>query len=179
MPSLVDDVVALLEQIGRPAHVVGHDWGATVAWGVAATRPDLVTGLTALSVPHGGAMKRAMLHSSQALRSSYFGLLNVPMLLEGLAKVRPHLLDPVLHRSGMDDEQVARFHREVVEDGALPYALGWYRGLPLAALPKVVPGLGALADYRDVELEGVSHWIPEEAPGVVAEAVLHRVRGDG
>ena len=230
VPTLVGDVVALLERIGTPVHLVGHDWGASVAWGVAASRPDLVSGLTALSVPHGGAMKRAMLHSSQALRSSYFGLFNVPFLLEGLTQVRPHLLDPVLRRSGMDDEQVARFHDEVVEDGALPYALGWYRGLPLAALPKVVPGLAALpgvaalsgergdrgdgpswtsrvrvpttyvwstgdtaisraaaeacddfvlADFRYVELEGVSHWIPEEAPGVVAEAVLDRVRGDG
>lgn len=227
VPTLVDDVVALLERIGSPVHLVGHDWGATVAWGVAATRPDLVSGLTVLSVPHGGAMKRAMLHGSQALRSSYFGLFNVPFLVEGLTKARPQLLDPVLRRSGMDAEQVARFHREIVEDGALPYALAWYRGLPLAALPKVVPGLGALpgvgalsgdrgdgpswtsrsrvpttfvwstedsaisraaaeacgdfvlADYRYVELEGVSHWIPEEAPRVVAEAVLSRVRGDG
>ncbi|MBE7325323.1 alpha/beta hydrolase [Nocardioides sp. Y6] len=220
VPTLVADVVALIERIGTPVHLVGHDWGATVAWGVAASRPDLVTGLTALSVPHGSAMKRAALRGGQALRSSYFGVFNVPGLVEGLTKARPDLLDPVWRRSGMDDEQVARFHREIVDDGALPYALGWYRGLPLAALPKMVPGLGALvgdrsdgpswtsrsrvpttyvwstgdtaisraaaeacgdfvlADYRYVELEGVSHWIPEEAPGVVAEAVVSRVRGD-
>ena len=37
IPKLVGDVVALIETIGRPVHLVGHDWGATVGWMVAAT----------------------------------------------------------------------------------------------------------------------------------------------
>ena len=34
MSSLVGDVVALVEAIGAPVHLVGHDWGAAVAWSV-------------------------------------------------------------------------------------------------------------------------------------------------
>ncbi|MFG1708614.1 alpha/beta fold hydrolase [Nonomuraea sp. M3C6] len=50
---LVGDVTALLEALGeKQAVIVGHDWGAPVAWHTAQFRPDLVRGVAALSVPH-------------------------------------------------------------------------------------------------------------------------------
>src|SRR5215213_5684608 len=52
LERLVDDVLALVEAIGRPVHLVGHDWGAVVAWALASQRPDDVRTLTAVSVPH-------------------------------------------------------------------------------------------------------------------------------
>jgi hypothetical protein len=33
------------------------------------------------------------------------------------------------------------------------------------------------ADFSFVELTGVSHWIPEQAPEVLAGAILARVEG--
>ena len=42
LQKLVDDAVALIETIGRPVHLVGHDWGSSIGWIVAAQRPDLV-----------------------------------------------------------------------------------------------------------------------------------------
>src|SRR5690606_32840068 len=95
-PLLVGDGVTLLAKIGRPVHLVGHDWGATIAWGVASARPDLLRTLTAVSVPHGGAMSRATMSSSQALRSWYFGLFNVTFLVDGVGRLRPHAFDAVL-----------------------------------------------------------------------------------
>ena len=53
MQALVGDVVAVLHDAGVPrAHVVGHDWGAAVAWAVGAFVPDHVDHLVALSVGH-------------------------------------------------------------------------------------------------------------------------------
>jgi pimeloyl-ACP methyl ester carboxylesterase len=50
---LVGDVVGLIDGLGeRQAVVVGHDWGAPVAWQTAQLRPDLVRGVVAMSVPH-------------------------------------------------------------------------------------------------------------------------------
>ncbi|HEX2312750.1 MAG TPA: alpha/beta hydrolase [Thermomonospora sp.] len=50
---LVGDVVALVAALGEEqAVVVGHDWGAPVAWHTALLRPDVVRGVAALSVPH-------------------------------------------------------------------------------------------------------------------------------
>ncbi|MFD5425009.1 alpha/beta fold hydrolase [Streptomyces sp. NPDC127084] len=49
---LVGDVVGLIQALGeRQAYVVGHDWGAPVAWHTALLRPDMVLGVAGLSVP--------------------------------------------------------------------------------------------------------------------------------
>lgn len=49
---LVGDVVGLIGALGeRQAIVVGHDWGAPVAWHTALLRPDLVRGVAGISVP--------------------------------------------------------------------------------------------------------------------------------
>jgi pimeloyl-ACP methyl ester carboxylesterase len=50
---LVGDVTGLVEALGeKRAIVVGHDWGATVAWNTALLRPDMFRAVAALSVPY-------------------------------------------------------------------------------------------------------------------------------
>ena len=197
--DLVEDVVALVDAIRAPVHLVGHDWGAMVAWGLAARRPDLVRTLTAVSVPHPAAMVHAVLHGPQLKQSWYFAPFNVPGLVEGIVRIRPEFFDVPLRKGGMRAEDVTRFHREIVDDGALPGALAWYRGAPLSP-----PRLGPVrvpttyvwsdrdvalsreaaldcarhveADYELVVLEGVTHWIPRQAPEALSEAVLARIR---
>ncbi len=204
---LRDDAVAVLEaaraRVGddRDLHLVGHDWGAVVAWLVAADRPDLVTTLTALSVPHPGAFLRAGLRSRQLLRSWYVAVFTTPLLPERLARPGGRL-ERLLAASGMTHAEVARFRREIVHDGALPGGLAWYRALPLSrramgARRVRVPttfvwsdgdtavdrwgaehcGDFVRADYELVVLTGVTHWIPTQAPAAAAEAVLARVGG--
>ena len=57
MRELVADVVALLDQAGVDrAHLVGHDWGGSVAWAVAERHPERLRSLTVLSTPHHRAM---------------------------------------------------------------------------------------------------------------------------
>lgn len=59
MAECVADAVAVLDALEvRSAHVVGHDWGAAVAWQLAARHPERVRTLTAVSVPHPGPMRR-------------------------------------------------------------------------------------------------------------------------
>lgn len=53
MPNLVEDVAAVIAAEGREgATVIGHDWGAAIAWNFAFTHPDLLERLVILSVPH-------------------------------------------------------------------------------------------------------------------------------
>jgi pimeloyl-ACP methyl ester carboxylesterase len=49
---LVGDMVGILDALGAPtAVIIGHDWGASVAWQAALTRPDRFRAVAALSVP--------------------------------------------------------------------------------------------------------------------------------
>lgn len=198
--DLTDDVVALIDEIGRPVHLVGHDWGSAVGWSVAARRPDRVRTWTAVSVPHPAAFLKAMVTSSQGLKSWYMGLFQVPFLVEALARFAPRGFLGSLKRAGMTSTEVRRCRAEFLEYGALPGGLGWYRALPLSGSAArdsavTVPTTLVWSDgdvalgragvdltpahvsgpYELVVLPGVSHWIPTQAPAALADAVLARV----
>jgi pimeloyl-ACP methyl ester carboxylesterase len=199
MTCLIGDVVALVERYGAPVHLVGHDWGAAVAWATAAARPDLVQTLTTVSVPHPAAFVRSLVTSDQALRSWYVLAFQPPVLAELSARVMPGALSGLLRRSGLTPREVARFRQEIVDFGALPGALGWYRALPLSARsatgPVRVPTTHVWSDgdtalarrgaeltaaqvhapYELRVLHGVSHWVPTHAPDALAEAILDRI----
>ncbi|MCW2791440.1 MAG: alpha/beta hydrolase fold protein [Nocardioides sp.] len=200
LPHLVDDVAALIERIGGPVHLVGHDWGAVVGWALAAQRPELLHSWTAVSVPHPMAFLRAGVTSRQGLRSWYIGFFQLPRLAEISARRPGGPFEQALVRSGMTEDDVARFRAEMLDDGALPGALGWYRAIPLVDLRHAqfrveVPTTFVWSDgdvavdrsgaertgrfcdgpYSFVPLTGVSHWIPTQAPGPLADAVLARI----
>jgi len=61
MPKLVGDVAAVIAAEGqKDAIVVGHDWGAAIAWNTAMSRPDLVNKLVIMAVPHPAGMAREL-----------------------------------------------------------------------------------------------------------------------
>ena len=133
MRHLVGDVVALLDAAGvERAHVVGHDWGGSVAWALAAYRPERVASLTALSTPHPEAMRSAALHG-QAVRSSYMAFFQLPWLPEAAALAGGGaVLRASLTRSGLSEERAAHYVERMREPGALSAALQWYRALGAA-----------------------------------------------
>ncbi|RHW24794.1 alpha/beta fold hydrolase [Nocardioides immobilis] len=202
LPVLIEDVAALIDEVGGSAHVVGHDWGAAVAWAVAGHRPERVRTLTAVSVPHPAAMMKAMVKSDQLKKSYYMLLFQLPFLPELVATRRAEWFDVQLLKGGMSREDVARFRREIVEDGALSTSIGCYRAMFLTD-PRVLrfrvsapttmvwstkdvalgrwgaehSGEWVDASFELVVLEGTSHWIPTQEPDVLADAILRRVRG--
>ena len=200
--ALADDVVGLADALGIATfHLVGHDWGAAVSWVTATRHRERLRTLTAVSVPHLAAYGAALRgDADQQQRASYIGLLRQAgkaedLLLEDDARRLRAMYEGQV-RSGQVDSYVA----QLSEPGALTAALNWYRAMrpDLASLPPVtVPttyvwsdqdaaiGRAAAercgefvdADYRFVELTGISHWIPEQHPEVLAEAILARVGG--
>ncbi|MFI6237412.1 alpha/beta fold hydrolase [Micromonospora sp. NPDC050784] len=203
IPELVTDVVAVLDALGLDAvHLVGHDWGAIVAWAVAARHPERVRTLTAVSVPHPAAMAHALsTDAQQKARSSYIALFRKPEKAEKvLLAWHATALRKLLGGVG-DTARVNRYADPMREPGALTAALNWYRAMSRADLagvgPVAVPttyvwsdrdvAIGRTAaeaceanvtgDYRFVQLPGVSHWIPDAAPAPLAEAILARVGG--
>lgn len=189
--ELVGDVVALIEASGeRSVHVVGHDWGATVAWTLAAHHPELVRTVTGISVPHPAAYIRSLITSRQGLLSWYMAALQIPVLPERLLS-RPGALEGVLRRTGQSAAAAARDAKALA--GSLTGPINWYRGLPLTPprFQQVLvdrPSLMIWGDgdrfvsraavskcsayvrgrYRLEVLPGVGHWTPDEAPEQVA-----------
>ncbi|MEU8263630.1 alpha/beta hydrolase [Micromonospora sp. NPDC048999] len=201
IPELVADAAGVLDALGvTDAHVVGHDWGAIVAWGLAAAHPERVRNLIAVSVPHPAAMAHALATDPrQKARSAYIALFRKPGRAEKvLLSLRATALRRMLGAVG-DAARVARYADPMREPGALTAALNWYRAMTGADLKAVGPvgvpttfvwsdrdmAIGRTAaeacaahvtgDYRLVELAGVSHWIPDEAPAPLAETILARV----
>ncbi len=131
--ELVDDVLALIEASGREkVHLVGHDWGAFVAWAVASRYPDRLLSLTAVSVPHPQAFAWAM-PRGQLLKSWYMLAFQLPVLPErwlpsrsGLAWMGGHVLTPAQLRAYLDP---------LGPDG-LTAILAWYRALPISQRQK-------------------------------------------
>ena len=199
---LTGDIVALVERVGGPVHLVGHDWGAFVAWDLATRRPDLVRTLTAVSVPHPRAYLRALLGSDQALRSWYMLFFQLPRLPELTARKGGGRFDQLLVRAGMTPAEVARFRREVVEYGALTGGLNWYRAMfhvdrSVVGRKVSVPTThvwstedsaltrrGAELTRRHVtgpyrfEVLLCTHWIPTQEPARLARIVLDRISSE-
>lgn len=207
MSQLTADVVALVGTAappGRAVHLVGHDWGAAVAWTLAAARPDLVATLTALSVPHPGAFMRALFTSRQFLMSWYMFFFQLPWIPEmSVRRLDPAAAPRVTERmaGGQSAAGLARDWEFLTASGALTPALHWYRAMPFSTpgqLARVtVPTLfvagdsdpalgrrGAELTHRFVTgpytfrtLTGIGHWIPEQAADEVAELLLPHLAG--
>ena len=202
LTNLVQVTADLMTALDVPvAHVVGHDWGANVAWGLAAWHPDRVRTLTAVSVPHPTAFTLAYrADPEQRERSGYFRLFRQEgkaeeVLMADDARRLRRLLDAP--GSGVPVEAVDVYVAQLSAPGALTAALNWYRAMSSA--PPVDPvdvpttfvwsdgdvAIGRTAaeacadqvtgEYRFVELAGVTHWVPEQAPDQLARAVLDRV----
>ena len=193
---LVDDALAVAGP--RPFHVVGHDFGAVVAWQLAAKHAERIRTLTALSVPHPLAFATALASpaSDQRSKSSYIGFFRMAEVAEevllggGLAVMLAESAYP-----GDIDERVTAMS----EPGALTGALNWYRAIDFDLVRGVhritVPTLyvwstgdvalareGAEATRRHVEgpyrfeiLQGVSHWIAEEVPEELNRLLLEHL----
>jgi pimeloyl-ACP methyl ester carboxylesterase len=184
------------------AHVVGHDWGANVAWALGAWHADRVRTLTAVSVPHPAAYTAAYrADPEQKERSAYIrlfwqeGKAEEVLLADNARRLRRMLGHEA--ETGIPAEAVDEYVAVLSAPGALTAALNWYRAM--GSGPRVDPvgvpttyvwsdgdvAIGRTAaeacgdfvtgDYRFVELPGVSHWIPEQAAGQLATEILAQI----
>ena len=185
------------------ADVVGHDWGANVGWALAAWHADRVRTLTAVSVPHPAAYTAAFrADPEQKERSAYIHLFwqagrAEEVLLADDARRLRRMLTGTEGETGVPAEAVDEYVARLSAPGALTAALNWYRAMSSDTRvdPVEVPttyvwsdgdvAIGRTAaeacadhvtgDYRFVELPGVTHWVPEQAPEELATAILDRI----
>ena len=201
------DVIAILDHLGvRRAHLVGHDFGATLAWLLAAMHGDRFSTLTALSVGHQRSFLRARTHLGQMRMSRYIlwhqfqGLCEWAYRRQGWAWFRRHW-------AGHPDIEGAI--ERLSRPGRLSAGLSWYRANISLSRMLVSPRLGAFgeeivriptlgvwsdgdryldapqmagsaafieAPWRYEKLDGLGHWLQAEAPKRTAALMLEHWR---
>ncbi len=133
---LARDVERLILACGeRTATVVGHDWGAIVAWITAMRHPERVERLAILNVPHPARFLDGLLSPGQVLRSSYMFFFQIPRLPEAVIRAGDFALlrsvlatDPV-RPGALTAEDIERYVEAIARPGALTATLNYYRAL--------------------------------------------------
>ncbi|WP_263784501.1 alpha/beta fold hydrolase [Salinibacter grassmerensis] len=146
LEPLVDDVCAVIDATGHDrASVVGHDWGAMVAWHLAHARPERLRRLAVLNVPHPHVFRETLRTSpAQLLRSTYALFFQVPGLPEWLlGRNDGQGLATMLRWSGhpgtFTEADLAAYRRAWRRPGRLRGMLNWYRAAARRALRSSPP----------------------------------------
>jgi pimeloyl-ACP methyl ester carboxylesterase len=131
--KLVDDITGLIQHFKyKKAHVVGHDWGASVAWAVATKNPEYVEKLVTLQVPPPAVWKKNQT-IKQFLSSWYLFFFQLPTIPEWFLskdeykKLAMGLKTTTAEKGVFTDEEIAEYKKAWSEDGALTGALNYYR----------------------------------------------------
>lgn len=144
LSQLVADMVALIKGLGRPVCVLGHDWGASVAYGLAMFHPDLVSRLIIANGVHPVPFQKAMAAGgAQSEASQYINALRAPDAAERLSADNFAKLEQFF-RFGMgtdwlSEAQMQEYRAEWARPGRLKAMLNWYRASPLVVAKPGMP----------------------------------------
>jgi len=135
LDTLSEDIHQLARRLqpGRPAHVVGHDWGGAIAYHLAAMQPEVVDRLAVVNCPHPSVMARRMWNPAQLARSWYMLYFQLPLLPERKLSANGGAVIPwVIRRSLVNKDSVPRerlepYARNFAHPEAARAALAYYR----------------------------------------------------
>ena len=197
---LMDDAMAIVAACGyanRRFHLVGHDWGGSIAWSLADRFPQRLASLTVLSRPHPNAFNRAlqMPDGEQAQRSRHHKAFLEPDAADVVLADDAKWLRERLAANGVPAAAIERHLGVLGNKPAMEAALAWYRARgairgPLGMIE--VPTLYIWGDtddtvgriaaegtkdfvsapYRFEVLPGVGHFAADQAPERVNQLLL-------
>jgi pimeloyl-ACP methyl ester carboxylesterase len=200
---LMDDAMAIVAASGhgdKRFHLVGHDWGGSIAWALADRYPDRIASLIVLSRPHPNAFNRAlaMADGDQARRSRHHKAFLEPDAADVVLADDCKWLRERWDANGMPPQAMTKHLSVLGNKDAMEAALAWYRARgairgPLG--PIRVPTLfiwgdaddtvGRLAaegtadfiaaPYRFEVLPGAGHFAADQMPGRVSELMLEHI----
>lgn len=132
--ELAKDVIGLIDVSGRDkVYLVGHDWGAVVAWWTAIHYPERLHKMAVLNVPHPVVMERTMRKSlKQLLMSWYIFFFQLPFLPElgfkwGGGRDMAESMRRTARKGTFSDEDLERYREAWAKPGAVTAMINWYR----------------------------------------------------
>lgn len=131
---LAADIVGLMDAGGYDkVNLVGHDWGAFVAWWIAIKYPQRLKKLVILNVPHPSVFSQYLRsHPAQMLKSWYVFAMQLPWLPEKLLSRSNHAsltsaLTSTANPGTFTPEDIREYHRAWSQPGAVTSMINWYR----------------------------------------------------
>jgi pimeloyl-ACP methyl ester carboxylesterase len=203
---LVQDALNLARELGAERfHLVGHDWGGTLAWRLAAQHRERVHTLAVLSRPHPAAFAVALRDDpDQVQRSGHHRAFDDPQTARRLLESGARRLRTIFANQGVKAVDANAYVERLSDEAALNAALNWYRAtrsVPSAVAPESVPAVqaptlymwgdadatvGCIAahgtarhvkgPYRFEVVEGGGHFLTDEWPERVTRALLEHVQ---
>ena len=138
LSELMKDMVGLIEaltshSLEKKVTLVGHDWGAAVAWSLATFYPQLFSKVVIINVPHPVVMMKEM-NFRQLLRSWYMLFFQLPLIPEFfLGRRRFNALASSLQKTSIpatfSDEEIEQYRVAWGQPGTLTAMINWYRAL--------------------------------------------------
>ena len=155
--KLVNDAIEIADAAGATGkrfHLVGHDWGGQVSWGVAAKHPDRLASLTVLSRPHPKSFRRALLKGDgdQQHRSRHHRAFLDPETGKMLLADNARRLRDGLFGQGVPVEALEQHLSVLGNPAAIEAALAWYRA-----------NVGLAADIGSIEVPTLYIWGDSDA----------------
>jgi pimeloyl-ACP methyl ester carboxylesterase len=128
---LAGDIAGLIRALGRDdAIVVGHDWGAIVAWYVAQLHPERVKRLAILNVPHPAQMMNGLRSLRQLMRSSYMFFFQLPAVPERAVQFYNFVfLRKMFEIDGMSADDIKHLIDALRTPRVLTSGMNYYRAL--------------------------------------------------
>ena len=145
LETLAKDVVGIFDHYGiQKARLVGHDWGAVVAWYVAIRYPERLEKLTILNVPHPDVMVRFILEKAeQRKRSWYVFFFQIPWFVEWvLSKNDYRNMVRMMYGSGRKStfsrSDMEKYKKAWSQPGALSAMVNWYRSIVRESMKNIL-----------------------------------------